>query len=211
MQICSSIEEQSLLVKYINSSPIIIEMSVNPNGTYVIQKMLHNLNYSLKFNIYKIIINNFLVLVLDMNGVCVIKSLMKITVSLFERELIISHLVKNFFPIAMNTYGNYAIQHALNLWWYLNIKALKETIIQYFSILGECRNSSYIAELFISKLNQKERSSFISFLLKTGQLASIAKSKSGVFIINQVFGFVSLSEREYIVNALKNQSLFSGN
>lgn len=203
---CSSFEEQSLLVKHLDSVQVIIEMCLNENGTYVIQKMLQYINNCLTGHICQSIIDNFLLLAMDMNGVCVIKSLMQITISPVERELIMINLIINFIPIATSTYGNYAIQHALHLWWYLGIDVLKEMIIHHFSQLAECKNSSHIAEFFISKLSQKERSVFIYHLLLTGQLALIAKSKYGVFIINQVFGFVSLAERIYIVNTLKNQS-----
>jgi hypothetical protein len=100
-----------------------MELSEDCFGTHVIEKIVSCYNQNIIQFIYDLVINNFIYLANNMNGLCVVKKTIihasdHQTIDIFK-DLIIN----NFMKLVQNPYGNYAIQVAIDV---ININLVLE-------------------------------------------------------------------------------------
>jgi len=200
-------EEYNLILSSFNENNKILDASLNPNGSFVIQKIIVHIpeRYRMEFNLK--FIKYLCILSMDMYGVCTVKKFIGYTKNELLIKQILNIILNNFVNISENQYGNYLIQFILEDWWNKNEGIfLKKLCISKFHILASNHFSSYICDLFIKLSNYEEKKILMS---------SLIKDKSGNIIINKLMNSLKNQQdgnngkKKYIPLSLNNIKTFS--
>jgi hypothetical protein len=165
IEFASGEEEYNLLLFSFNDSNSILTTSMNPNGTYVIQKIIVHIpeKFRMKFNI--IFVNFVLTLSKDVYGVFTVKKFIGYTQNELIRKQLLNSIFNNILNISSNQYGNYLIQYLLEKWWKSTEGVyLKKLIFSKFLILASNYYSSFICDLFYKLCNDEEKKSLATFI-----------------------------------------------
>ena len=187
IELAKTQEEIMLITSALADNNKMLNVAFNPNGSYVIQKIIMNIPEQNRQNFNLYLLNIIPYLSQDMYGVCTAKKFVTFTQSPFLVQGIIKIVMNNFFAISNNQYGNYLIQYILEIWW--NKKELfyiKKVIENYFFQFSSNQFASHIAESYIKMLNDKEKQFFLCSLLKSGIYFLLLKDKYGVFVMNKL-------------------------
>ena len=187
-------EEYKLILSSFKENNKILNASLNPNGSFVIQKIIVYIpeRYRMEFNM------NFIkylgILSMDMYGVCTVKKFIGYTKNELLVKQILNIILTNFVNISENQFGNYLIQFILEYWWNTNEGTfLKKLCISKFHILSSNRFSSYICDLYLKLSNYEDKKMLMSSLIKDKTITLLYNNKSGNIILNK------------LINSLKNQ------
>jgi hypothetical protein len=165
IEFASGEEEYNLLLFSFNDSNSILTTSMNPNGTYVIQKIIVHIpeKFRMKFNI--IFVNFVLTLSKDVYGVFTVKKFIGYTQNELIRKQLLNSIFNNILNISSNQYGNYLIQYLLEKWWKSTEGVyLKKLIFSKFLVLASNYYSSFICDLFYKLCNDEEKKSLATFI-----------------------------------------------
>jgi glutaredoxin len=105
--------EKKIIIEAVREK--VLCMSLNPQGTHVIEKMLNLFEEWRLQHVYEAIIRNFLFLTNNSNGLCVIKKIIAKAQNLETQMILRKILADNALTLVQNPYGNYAIQAALEV------------------------------------------------------------------------------------------------
>jgi phosphoribosylformylglycinamidine (FGAM) synthase-like amidotransferase family enzyme len=209
-------EEYKLILSSFNENNKILDASLNPNGSFVIQKIIVHIpeRYRMEFNLK--FIKYLCILSMDMYGVCTVKKFIGYTKNELLIKQILNIILNNFVNISENQYGNYLIQFILEDWWNKNEGIfLKKLCISKFHILASNHFSSYICDLFIKLSNYEEKKILMSSLIKDKTLTLLINNNSGNIIINKLMNSLKNQQdgnngkKKYIPLSLNNIKTFS--
>ena len=214
----SSKEEIILIINSLShNKEKVLEICKNEYGSFVIQKILTYFNENYRYKINEIILNNLYELCIDMYGVCVVKKFINNTNNQIYSNILIKNIFINFYKIAKNNYGNYAIQnlidkfyknenfmnYLLNLIFYNNINNFLDISINRFG--------SHIVEYIISKLGKsKKKKIFLDIYnnISNGNLIikTIYFNKYGKYVINKLLIGFEFEEKNYFIMKLNQNN-----
>ena len=209
-------EEYKLILSSFNENNKKLDASLNPNGSFVIQKIIVHIpeRYRMEFNLK--FIKYLCILSMDMYGVCTVKKFIGYTKNELLIKQILNIILNNFVNISENQYGNYLIQFILEDWWNKNEGIfLKKLCISKFHILASNHFSSYICDLFIKLSNYEEKKILMSSLIKDKTLTLLINNNSGNIIINKLMNSLKNQQdgnngkKKYIPLSLNNIKTFS--
>ena len=189
-------EEYKLILSSFNDYNKILRASLNPNGSYVIQKIIVHIpeRYRMEFNLLFLKFLN--ILSMDMFGVCTVKKFIAYTKNELLVKQVLNIILNNFVNISENQYGNYLIQYILEHWW--NTKEglfLKQICISKFHILAGNHFSSYICDLFIKLSNHKEKKLLMNSLIKDNTITFLSNNNNnGNIIINKLMNSLKMEK-----------------
>ena len=188
-------EEYKLILSSFNDYNKILKASLNPNGSYVIQKIIVHIpeRHRMEFNLLFLKFLN--VLSMDMFGVCTVKKFIAYTKNELLVKQVLNIILNNFVNISENQYGNYLIQYILEHWW--NTKEglfLKQICISKFHILAGNHFSSYICDLFIKLSNHKEKKLLMNSLIKDNTIVFLANNNNGNIIMNKLMNSLRMEK-----------------
>lgn len=207
-ELSSSKIEYHLLISCFNDINKILQASLNPNGSYVIQKLISHTPEVFRENFNVMLLKIVSLLYFNMYGVCIVKKFMSCTKNEFIINQILDLISKNLIYISRDQYGNYLIQFILQNWW-INPKILiiKKKIVSNFYYLASEKFSSHICDLFIELSDYKEKLFLMSLLINSGYFGFLSKNKFGYYVINKLMKSLSISGN----NCLFNNNLFNKN
>lgn len=185
---------QGLLGCSLNNESNIIKLSFDLYGTHVVEKILQHFNLELLLPVFNFICNDFLFIANNPNGLCVIKKVIEVTNNTMYFDNVFEQLYKNALLLIQNPYGNYALQHALDVW---NI-AQSERLIKQFQ-----GNLIYLSiQKYSSNVIEKclEKSPLFLFKFCKELLADNTHSTLVLFLRNTFGNFVL----QTIMNCVKN-------
>ena len=189
-------EEYKFILSSFKDNNKILNVSLNHNGSFVIQKIIVNIpeRYRMEFNLN--FIKYLIILSMDMYGVCTVKKFINYTKNELLIKQILNIILSNFVNISENKYGNYLIQFILEYWWNkIEGTFLKKLCISKFHILASNRFSSYICDLFIKLSNYEEKTILMSSLIKDKTITLLKNNNNGNIIMNK------------LINSLKNKKV----
>ena len=194
-------DELPLIMKSIHGK--ILDLCNNPQGVHVIEKMILCFDESLIQEIYDIIIENFIPLSSNPNGLFVCKKI--IYQSKKEENLlrIRDVITKNSMTLIYNQYGNYTIQVAIDSW----NRDFSQPLIQSFSsnlITLSCQKySSNVIEKCIEKSESKLLDEFIDEISKNCNILTLIKNSFGNFVLQKALKLTSGRKKTKLTNAIK--------
>lgn len=185
IQLINMEEEEQVLENAL--SEYVVNLSFDPNGTHVLQKVVLTVKPEKLDYIFYPCYDKLIDLSLDANGLCVIKKIIsRFSTIPDKRQLLISRLSDNCVQLVQSPYGNYAIQQGIEHWTndeltnvYMN---LHNNILQ----LSMQKFSSNVIEKCLSRADDSILMLYAESLSDPETVKSLAKSNYGFYVIQKL-------------------------
>ena len=208
----SSFEEEQKILNSIKDYEM--EMAFNKNATHVLQKIVLLFPDKHRLHLNEIILNNFIALSLDSNGICLIKIFMKTNTLISNKKRINDKVTNNFIILAENPYGNYGVQYLMELWKEDELKDIKDKVEKNIHELSLQQFSSNVVEKAIEIFTNENRESILKKLCFEKQFfINLINNKFGKFVINKAIKFMQVDMiNEFEITLYKdiNNNLYKG-
>jgi hypothetical protein len=116
----------------------ILDLCYDVQGVHVIEKIIICFEEEMIEFIYEMIINNFMSLANNCNGLCVVKKIIIHSHKEETIERVLKKILDNCLALVQNPFGNYAIQVALDVNYYIIIFFYRAGQINTFFQLSKC-------------------------------------------------------------------------
>ena len=178
------------------------ELSFDPFGCHVIEKLLSCFEEEYVGFIYNYIVDNFLELAYNNNGICVVKKILSLThkTNLHDKLKII--VKENAKPLISHPYGNFVIQVVVECWNdYEEILCLFDK--KYYSLSLE-KYGSNVVERCIEK-DDKILNNYIDEIVNMNKICEVMKSIYGNYVIQKALKLAKGDSKQKLVyNSAKN-------
>ena len=185
-----------------------LEMVFDKNATYVLQKIVLIFPDFIRENLNEIILNNFIKLCLDVNGICLIKNFIKTNNNINNKIKIKFLICNNFILLSQSPFGNYAVQFLMENWNNLDIIELFEKIYENIFILSKQQFSSNVVEKGLETMDDFYRGKIIGKLFFEGKFIFLLKNKFGNFVLNKAYKYMTPEIKKefelYLINNINN-------
>ena len=192
--------EKNIIINALKDN--IKELSLDPFGSHVIEKLLSCFEEEYVGFIYNYIVDNFLELAYNNNGICVVKKILSLThkTNLHDKLKII--VKENVNQLITHPYGNFVIQVVVECWNdYEEILCFFDK--KYFNLSLE-KYGSNVVERCIEK-DDKILNNYIEEIVDMNKICEVMKSIYGNYVIQKA---LKLSKGDYkqklVYNAIKN-------
>ena len=192
--------EKNIIINALKDN--IKELSFDPFGSHVIEKLLSCFEEEYVGFIYNYIVDNFLELAYNNNGICVVKKILSLThkTNLHDKLKII--VKENVNQLITHPYGNFVIQVVVECWNdYEEILCFFDK--KYFNLSLE-KYGSNVVERCIEK-DDKILNNYIEEIVDMNKICEVMKSIYGNYVIQKA---LKLSKGDYkqklVYNATKN-------
>ena len=195
-------DEYKLILSSFNDYNKLLFATVDPNGAYVIQKIITRIPERFRSN-FNYIFSSFICFVCKQKyGIVTVKKFIEYTKSQKITEQILNLIKINFMNFAVDKYGNYLLQFLLEKW--NNApegKEIKDLVANNFSIMINSKYSSFVCEVYVKLINIEEKNKII----KTLDLNEIKKSNNphAIKILKNLGIFINNDNTE--INNFQNQ------
>ena len=178
------------------------ELSFDPFGCHVIEKLLSCFEEEYVGFIYNYIVDNFLELAYNNNGICVVKKILSLThkTNLHDKLKII--VKENGKQLISHPYGNFVIQVVVECWNdYEEILCLFDK--KYYSLSLE-KYGSNVVERCIEK-DDKILNNYIDEIVNMNKICEVMKSIYGNYVIQKALKLAKGDSKQKLVyNSAKN-------
>ena len=158
-------EEYKLILYSFNDYNKLLSASLDPNGSYVIQKIILRIPERFRADFNLIFVSFISFVSTQKFGIVAVKKFISSTKNEQITAQILNIIRTNFMNLARDKYGNYLIQYLLEKWGkYPEGNEIKELIIKNFKILSQIKYSSFICESFIKNMTNEEKIKLIQSL-----------------------------------------------
>ena len=166
IQYASSEEEFQLLLLSFNHYESILIPTMDPHGTFVVQKLITNIHENFRIEFNYLFINLISLLAKDKYGTFAIEKFILYTKNEKIQKKILDIILNDFIKISTHKNGNYLIQNMLVKWWD-NQKGeyIKQMIKSKYSILSKNFYSLHICNLYDKFIYNEGKRSDSSFLI----------------------------------------------
>ncbi len=148
----------------------------------------------------------------DVNGICIIKKFISENDNIAIRNEIIQLLTKNCLEITQDQYGNYAIQHAIEYFGFVNCYNLIRIIYQNIVILSCQKFSSNVIDkivLISYQYNYNDFKVLIEIMfLNIHNFNIMSQNKFGMFVLQNSVKLMNINEKVTVKKFLNNQITF---
>ena len=200
----SSIEEEQKILNYIKNYEM--EMAFNQNATHVLQKIVLLFPDYHRIYLNEVILNNFIELFLDSNGICLIKTFIKTNTLINNKKRINNMIINNFITLAKNPFGNYGIQYLMEIWEKEDLQQIKEKIIENIYKLSLHQFSSNVIEKAIEIFDEENKIEIIKKVcFDKNFIIKLIKNKFGKFVLDKAIKYMKFDiKKEFEINLWKN-------
>ena len=182
----------------------IMSLSVDLYGTHVVEKVLSSLEYEQIKPIIQFVLDNFMFLVNNANGLCLVK---KVIVIEYKRDFfprLKQEITNASIVLIQNPFGNYALQTCIDLWNENDIEDIALTFKGRCALLSVQKYSSNVIERCIEKSNRFVKEFITEVFPNDSSVSSLMKNNYGNYVIQTALKVSSLKEQSIIVGALSN-------
>jgi len=201
-----SIEDYIIILEKIKGCEL--ELIYDKNATYVIQKIVLIFPDYIRENLNEIILNNFIKLCLDVNGICLIKNFIK-TNNNINNKIKIKYLISNnFILLSQSPFGNYAVQFLMENWNNIDLIEIFERICENILVLSVHQFSSNVVEKGLEIMDEFYRGKIINKIFMEKNFIFLSKNKFGKFVINKAYNIMKPEMQKefelFLVNNMNN-------
>ncbi|CAK9017834.1 unnamed protein product [Durusdinium trenchii] len=200
-------EEQDQLMGAVKGQ--IVELSMDPNGTHVIQRLLTCFQGSVTDWIFLIIGDRIIEVAHHPYGLCVLKKC--ISLARHHREFLLEQLARHAMDLVQSPYGNYAIQHALEEWGGRDCEPILEKLEGRMMQLSIQKFSSNVVEKLLTIAPPEFRRKFIWELVESDKMSVLVNSNYGHYVVKRAMQMASGDQREALSEAIRAHLSVLGN
>ena len=183
--------------------PFIMKMSLDVYGTHVIEKVLSYFEYEMIKPISNFILDNFLFLANNSNGLCIVKKEITLESKKENFERLKSELYNNAMVLIQNPYGNYALQMSIDLWGIDDVKEIIESFYGKCSVLSIQKYSSNVIERCLEKSAQFLENFVNEICSNEGTIGLLMKNNYGNYVIQTALKVSKSSHQQMIINSIE--------
>ena len=206
----SSFEEEQIILNNIKNHEM--EMALNKNATHVLQKIVLLFPDIHRVYLNEIILNNFITLSLDSNGICLIKIFMKTNTLISNKKRIIDKIANNFVILSESPFGNYGVQYLMEIWNENDLNDVKNKILENLYELSLQQFSSNVIEKAIEIFGEENREKMLKKLcFEENFIVTLINNKFGKFVLNKAVKFMKsdmIIEFETLLNNGINDNIY---
>ena len=189
----------------------LMKITLDVYGTHVLEKILCKFDYDLIQPISKFVVDNFLFLANNANGLCVVKKtiIIEYKKSYFEKIKLLAE--DNALMLIQNPFGNYALQCVIDNWEKEDLEILMRSFIGKCSVLSVQKYSSNVIEKCIEK-SPEFLKEFLNECISNNYcgIGVLMQNNYGNYVIQTALKVTSGNERnEFIIGIEKNLSKLS--
>ena len=182
----------------------LMKITLDIYGTHVLEKIISKFDYELIQPISKFVVDNFLFLANNANGLCIVKKTIEVEYkkNYFEK---IKQLTKdNALVLIQNPFGNYALQCVIDNWDNEDINDIINVYIGKCSLLSIQKYSSNVIEKCIEKSNMFLKE-FINECIDSNYdgIGVLMQNNYGNYVIQTALKVTTGTEREEIIIGLE--------
>ena len=160
-----------------------MEMALNKNATHVLQKIVLLFPDIHRVYLNEIILDNFITLSLDSNGICLIKILMKTNTLISNKKRIIDKIANNFVILSESPFGNYGVQYLMEIWNENDLNDVKNKILENLYELSLQQFSSNVIEKAIEIFGEENREKMLKKLcFEENFIVTLINNKFGAIL-----------------------------
>ena len=177
-------EEQEIIFNGIINH--LMKLSIDVYGTHVLEKILSSFNYEkYLIHISNFILENFVFLVNNSNGLCVVKQEILIEYKIKNNNFkkLKNLLIENSLILIQNPFGNYALQTVIDNWELEDIKELIYTFKDKCVILSIQKYSSNVIERCIEKSEEFLNDFIYEITNDNNSIKLLMKNNYGNYVI----------------------------
>jgi len=172
--------EKVIIVNALKDS--VKELCVDPFGSHVIEKLLTCFEEEYINFIYNYIIDNFLDLANNNNGICVVKKILTFTHKKIIHDKLKIKIIDNALQLIIHPYANFVIQIVVECWSdYKDILVLFEK--KYFNLSLE-KYASNVVERCIEK-DEDILNNYINEIVDSNRIFEVMRSNYGNYVIQK--------------------------
>ena len=206
----SSIRDEQEILNCIKGFEML--MAYDKNAIYVLQKIVLLFPDIHRIYLNEIILNNFIDLCLDSNGICLIKNFIKTNTLQNNKQRIIEEIVQNFNVLAESPFGNYGIQYLMENWNKNDLNDIKNKIMENIYKLSMQQYSSNVVEKAIEIFEEDVKERMIKKICFESNFVVILKNKFGRFVIHKAIEYMRDDLKKkfelFLINNINN-NIFS--
>ena len=208
-------DEYKLILFNFNDYNKLLSASLDPNGSYVIQKIIERIPERFRQDFNYIFLSFIGFVSKQKFGVVAVKRFIYCTKNEDSLKKILEIIKANFMSLALDKYGNYLIQYLLDIWAnFQEVQTIKNLIIDNFQALAQNKFSSFICELLIKNMSEEEKNE-LKGTLDIGEI-QISNNPYEIKVMN-LLGITNNNSNannnninnNNIINNFGNPSLFS--
>jgi len=170
----------------------VIELSFDPNGTHVLQKVILTVKANKLDYIFYSCLDKFIDLSLDANGLCVIKKIItKFSWLPDKRKLLIEKISENCVQLVQSPYGNYAVQQSIENWNNDELKGIYLNLHSNVLQLSMQKFSSNVIEKCLDRADDEILLLYAESLSDPETVKSLSKSNYGFYVIQKLMNVTS--------------------
>ena len=166
-------------------------------GTHVVQKLL----LSCRSSVVQLVLIHFPVLATDKFGIGVVKRAITDAVG-SEREELWQVLAPRALELSQDPYGNYAVQHVLEVWPGTASSLYKSSFQGRISQLSQQKCSSNVVEKCVEKADSETLDLLCAEV--SSRLALLASNSFGIYVLRSLLRTVSDDLRSVLKNQLRS-------
>ena len=177
-------EEQEIIFNGIINH--LMKLSIDVYGTHVLEKILSSFNYEkYLIHISNFILENFVFLVNNSNGLCVVKKeiLLEYKNKNDKFKQLKQLLIDNSIILIQNPFGNYALQIAIDNWDINDLKEIFSTFKGKYVVLSIQKYSSNVIERCIEKTEEFLNNFIIEISNDDNSIGLLMKNNYGNYVI----------------------------
>ena len=192
--------EKNIIINALKDN--IKELSLDPFGTHVLEKLLACFEEEYVTFIYNYIVDNFLELANNCNGICIVKKLLSFTHKKNLHDKLKILVKENALQLISHPYGNFVIQVVVECWNdYNDILYLFDK--KYYSLSLE-KYASNVVERCIEK-DGNILNNYIDEIININKICEVMKSNYGNYVIQKAIKLAKGEHKQKLVfNAAKD-------
>ena len=201
-----NINKRKMIIQIVNSN--LLKFSFDIYGCHIIEKIIICYEPEICKEIYKFIINNFVMLSNHVNGLCLIKQFLIIQYKKEYFSLIKKNLIEKIFLLIENPYGNYALQIVINFYSNDDIFDIFKQLFGQLTELSMMKFSSNVIERLLEK-SEVFTNYFIQetcFQKKT--IGQLIKNNFGNYVVQTCLKSSKNKLKEMLINSINNNLNF---
>ncbi len=185
------------------------ELAVDPFGSHVLEKLLTCFEEEYINFIYNYIVDNFIDLANNNNGICIVKKILTFTHKKLIHDKIKTIIKENGLQLISHPYANFVIQIVVECWTdYKDILSLFDK--KYYNLSLE-KYASNVVERIIEK-DEEILNNYIDEIVDSNRIYEIMRSNYGNYVVQKS---IKLSKEEHkkklIFNAAKEINKLNDN
>ena len=197
-----SLQEQHIIIECI--IPHIDMLCIDTYGTHVLEKVLNVFEYEYTCYIYNYVLDNFLHLAMNVNGICVVKKVLLEYKYMNIHKQLVKIVYDNALELIVHAYGNYVIQIILDKW---DEKEVAFILTKFNEKYVELSNKKYSSNVIERCLERSEcvLTTYIKEICCEGKVVEVMKNGYGNYVVQKALKISKGSNRIYLVdNVNKN-------